>query len=710
MLGQEQRYLKHGRQPWRLLALKAAKKIRLLAAREYLRALQKAGLTSWLSRSRLRWALLPQAREQAPKSLSPRWVFWPLNQKSELVALIHQEFPVHAGAIIGRAKEHLSGRYRLLEPHGRDLKKLSLELAERFHHVPTYLPWHYDWVHPHRWEPGRVYLDCDYESLDGIDVKLPWELSRMAHFVTLAQAHVLTGEREYADEIAAQFLDWCRHNPPGFGVNWACTMDVGLRAANVLSAISLLGDEWLNTQPRVNEMLMAFSYHHGAHILKNLELPTNHLLGDLTGLAYISVCYPYFQASQNWADFARQGLFRQLDLQVFHDGMDFEGSTSYHRLATEFFLASWLLMRDEKMPAAFGGRVKSMIRAIDVFMKSNGRTVQVGDNDSGRLWGFAPERPILDYSYLISLGALAFNDPNFFEGRDNDLAPEALWLLGPRAWVTWRQWLDSKKKSGEFQEIESRAVIARELSQGGLYSCAHYKRGHLLLVSNGRNGPHDRGGHAHNDRLSFHLTAYGEDIIVDPGTGVYLRDRSIRNELRSTGSHNTLIINDVEQNEFGGPFALEPHVKNPNAVAVNLDEKTSIWRFMGEHDGYLRLPGGFIHRRNFIFDPAGALLRLTLSDRVVVLHKNEGDEASLQWNFVLAPDISLGFAGAGKAVLITPRGRRYEISAPFPLEVADGLFSPEFGVFIKTIKLKAKIQTAIPTQFEIVIHELPGAN
>jgi len=44
------------------------------------------------------------------------------------------------------------------------------------------------------------------------DVKVPWELSRHQHFVTLGQAFVLTGDEKYAREFvaAAQRLDEIR--------------------------------------------------------------------------------------------------------------------------------------------------------------------------------------------------------------------------------------------------------------------------------------------------------------------------------------------------------------------------------------------------------------------------------------------------------------------------------------------------------------------
>ena len=70
---------------------------------------------------------------------------------------------------------------------------------------------------------------CVVDLTNDADVKVPWELSRHQHFVTLGQAYVLTGDEKYAREFVAQLGAWMAENPPMLGVNWACTMDVALR-------------------------------------------------------------------------------------------------------------------------------------------------------------------------------------------------------------------------------------------------------------------------------------------------------------------------------------------------------------------------------------------------------------------------------------------------------------------------------------------------
>ncbi|MEJ2372727.1 MAG: endonuclease V [Sulfurimonas sp.] len=71
-----------------------------------------------------------------------------------------------------------------------------------------------------------------------------------------------------------------------------------------------------------------------------------------------------------------------------------------------------------------------------------------------------------------------------------------------------------------------------------------------LAIWAGSNGQKGNGGHSHNDKLSFELNIDGKDIIVDAGTYLYTPLPNRRNQFRSTKVHNTLIVENEEQNEW----------------------------------------------------------------------------------------------------------------------------------------------------------------
>jgi len=77
------------------------------------------------------------------------------------------------------------------------------------------------------------------------------------------------------------------------------------------------------------------------------------------------------------------------------------------------------------------------------------------------------------------------------------------------------------------------------------------KNNHIYLIT-GRNNPNNNAfsAHFHNDIGSFELNINKKDFIVDPGTYCYTENLDIRNKWRSTSAHNTILTNNIEQNNF----------------------------------------------------------------------------------------------------------------------------------------------------------------
>ena len=98
------------------------------------------------------------------------------------------------------------------------------------------IDWHIDFKSGYRWNPKTFYAFIKYGNKLGVDVKVPWELSRFQHLILLGQAYQLTKNKKYAVEFENQILDWIDNNPVGFGVNWRCAMDIAIRASNWLIA------------------------------------------------------------------------------------------------------------------------------------------------------------------------------------------------------------------------------------------------------------------------------------------------------------------------------------------------------------------------------------------------------------------------------------------------------------------------------------------
>lgn len=109
------------------------------------------------------------------------------------------------------------------------------------------------------------------------------------------------------------------------------------------------------------------------------------------------------------------------------------------------------------------------------------------------------------------------------------------------------------------------------------------------------------GPHKHNDWLSFELCVDGKPVIVAPGTYCYTGNMEMRRLFRSTGYHNTAVVDREEQVPIhNSMFGLvNPH----GEVAVLRWETDAAYDLLeAEHTGYTRLAEPVVHRRRFILN------------------------------------------------------------------------------------------------------------
>ncbi|HYY55827.1 MAG TPA: heparinase II/III family protein, partial [Pyrinomonadaceae bacterium] len=167
--------------------------------------------------------------------------------------------------------------------------------------------------------PPEYHGDVQIARHDGSDVRVLWELNRLAHLVTLGRAYVLTNDERYTREFFAQLESWTRQNPVARGANWVCAMEVALRATNLLAAFELFRRSPLLDEERLMRLLALFS-NHAEHIRRNLEFSyiwtSNHYLSDVVGLLWLGIGLPELRRAGAWRDFGLREMLREMDKQV----------------------------------------------------------------------------------------------------------------------------------------------------------------------------------------------------------------------------------------------------------------------------------------------------------------------------------------------------------------------------------------------------------
>ena len=170
------------------------------------------------------------------------------------------------------------------------------------------LPWHTDFKTGREW-PLDYAPDIQYSELDRpTDVKVPWELSRCQHFTALGQAYWLTGDDRYAREFVAEVDDWIDRNPWGYGVNWACAMDVALRTVSWLWAFYYFAESPACRSAEFRSRFLRSLFLHGEHIATHIErsdVNGNHYLCDGVGLVFLGVFFGRTRRGRRWLDAGR---------------------------------------------------------------------------------------------------------------------------------------------------------------------------------------------------------------------------------------------------------------------------------------------------------------------------------------------------------------------------------------------------------------------
>jgi hypothetical protein len=453
-----------------------------------------------------------------------------------------------------------------------------------------FVDWHRDPLSGYAW-PLDFYSEIKPQRGDGSDVRIVWELNRLGHLLTLARAYSLSVDERYSAEFFRQIEDWESRNPPGFGVNWSCAMEVALRAMNLLGAFAVFRRAPGFDSEKLAQLLRIFDQH-GTFIHEHLEFSyiatSNHYLSNVAGLLWLGVMLPELAGAAEWRAFGLRELKREMSKQVLPDGADGESSTGYHRLVLELFAYSFLLCRSNAIEIEEDNwlRLQQMFRYLRGYLRPDGWAPLVGDSDSGQVFPICRRRGN-DHGYLLAIGAVLFDDSEFKDPKP-PAPPELLWLLGEHG-----------VRKYESVKPDNPSVTSQQFPDAGAY-LLRYDDLYLLLNASGA-GLNGRGSHGHNDVLSIEISACGRAFIVDPGTYVYTANLRERHLFRSTAYHSTVQIDDVEQNktEEATPFIIGDEAR-PRLVDWHASDESD--RVSAEHYGYKRLPQPITHRRTVIFN------------------------------------------------------------------------------------------------------------
>ena len=417
------------------------------------------------------------------------------------------------------------------------------------------------------YQPSYFYGDdIDWRYWPVRDNELRWQLHRHYWFIPLAKCYYLTRDNRYIDAWIDQYSDWVKKNPLD-GVEkleaaGASQAEIEAERENVRFA-------WrpMEAGRRLQDLLTEFALtiqsprtyrQHADHILHNYSKQGNHLLFEAQRMLFAGIYFPEFREAPEWRRSGIEILNREIGVQVYPDGMQFELDFGYH------------------------------IAAIDIFLKALGMARQNG---------FETEFPA---SYIETVGKMTavtwnllfpdYSNPMFGDTKSHDKTSlKKQFRNWSRVFPDDRQlqWFASEGRKGALPEYTSQQFPA-----SGFYALrTGWDKDATVTVV--KAGP-PAFWHNQPDNGTFEYWHRGRNFFPDSGSYVYGGDSAVlaqRNWFRQTRVHNTLTLD--------------------NRNLDSTDSKLLLWKaspeetvLVTENPSY----EGLVHRRAMFFLKDGLLV------------------------------------------------------------------------------------------------------
>jgi uncharacterized heparinase superfamily protein len=431
---------------------------------------------------------------------------------------------------------------------------------------------------------------------------------------------------------------WVAENSPSSGNGWE-PYPTSLRIVNWVKW-ALAG----NTLPAGYLQCLATQ---ARWLFKRLEvhLLGNHLFANAKALVFAGMYFDGPEAGQ-WLAKGLDILERELPEQVLADGGNFERSPMYHAIFLEDVLD--LL----NIAGAYANQVPTTLVAQ---------------------WREASLR-MLDWLHGMTHpnGQIAlFNDAAFGIGATaGELAAYAGRVLGADAVLS-----GLPRRSAPCNDGGS--LRLRQWADSGYIrlECADA----VALLDVAPIGPDYLPGHAHADTLSFELSVFCQRVIVNGGTSRYgLGPERLRE--RQTVSHSTVEVDGQSSSEVWGGFRV---ARRAYPFDLTVSDRPEVLSVACSHDGYMRLQGKPVHRRNWQLRQS----HMDVADSV------SGGGLPAVARYILHPDV--------RVERVTPDSFHLQLANDrlILVKVIKGLgrlenaaFAPEFGTVLPTQCIAVDLQ------------------
>lgn len=444
--------------------------------------------------------------------------------------------------------DYYRGRKGIVTPEIQNIKKVKINkeqqkwadeaLEHKFFSHKGYQP---SFCYDSTYVDGHKEINWSYWPVK--DNELRWQLHRHKWFAPMGRAYRVSGDEKYAKEWVFQYMDWIHKNPlikvnkndyemtgeissgalapldgktpaevKAYAENarfaWR-PLEVSHRLQDQAVQFQLFVDSPAFTPEFLTEFLVNYEKH-ADHIMHNWSKQGNHLLFEAQRMLAAGAFFPEFKGAESWRKSGVDILNREINVQVYDDGGQYELCPHYH------------------------------LASIQIFYKA----LQTAD--------LAGVRGDFPQSYMDTLEKMIeFYTNIIFPDYTNPCFSDSKITTKKNVIGQYKDW------SRLFPDNELIKYFATEGKEGALpdYLSKAFKTTGFFVFRNSwgpealqmvvKAGPPGE-WHCQPDNGTFELWYNGKNLFPDSGSYVYAGDAEVmewRNWFRSTSSHNTLVYN-----------------------------------------------------------------------------------------------------------------------------------------------------------------------
>lgn len=372
----------------------------------------------------------------------------------------------------------------------------------------------------HLFKPQKGYgffdygKDINWDYWPVKDNEVRWQLHRVTWWQSMGMAYRSSGDEKYAKEWILQFRDWEKKNYLGRstendGIAWR-PLEVSERIQSLPGTFNLFVVSPNFTPAFLMEFLNSLNKQVD-YIPKHYSKEGNHLLFEAQRVLSAGASFPELKQATEWRKSGIEILNREIKLQVFDDGVQWELSPVYHVACIEIFLKAYSSAKmagvEKEFPDTYSKTIEKMIVA----------TANISFPD--------------------------YSNPMFGDSWPTEKTARIKQFLG------WSKLFPDNQLIKYFATVGAEGklpdYLSHALPNGGFYTFRNgwNDKSTVMIVKAGPPAEF----HAQPDNGTFELWVKGRNFMPDTGCYIYSGDAEVtkmRNWFRQTKVHSTLTLNN----------------------------------------------------------------------------------------------------------------------------------------------------------------------